>query len=140
VTGFKITTATLDGTGVLLVSVEGELDIATAERLAVPTQVAVSTGRPMILDLSACLFIDSTGLRAVLHTNKVLEEAGETMVVVTDQEQVTNLFSLAAIDNSIRVFGDFNRAIALLDRADTKGTASVPVPAIGGPSTTSPDR
>jgi anti-anti-sigma factor len=137
---FKIRNEMIDGVGALLVSVEGELDISTADQLAEPGQVAVNTGSPMILDLSACPFIDSTGLRFVLHTYKELQEAGKAMVVVTDQEQVRKLFSLTAIDISIPVLADLDAAVAWLDRAHTDGTAaSVPVPSTGEPSTASPD-
>jgi hypothetical protein len=43
---FRLSSATL-------VSVEGELDISTAEELAEPTRLAVNADCPLILDLSA---------------------------------------------------------------------------------------
>jgi anti-anti-sigma regulatory factor len=49
---FQVSTATIDGKGGLIVSVEGELDIATVEQLAEPVGVAVADGRHLVLDLS----------------------------------------------------------------------------------------
>jgi len=138
---FKIRNVSVDSSGALLVSIEGELDIATAKQLAKPTQVAVDTGSPMILDLSTCQFIDSAGLRAVLHAHKLLGEAHRQMVVVTDRGQVRNLLHVTAIDLNAPVFADLDQAIAWFDGADITGTAQpIPVPPIGGPSTASPNR
>jgi anti-sigma B factor antagonist len=98
----------------VLVSVEGELDISTAGELAEPTRLAVSTGCPLVLDLSACTFIDSIGLRFVLRAHTTLEEGGTAMAVVTDHPQVRDLFSLTAIDLSVPVFASLDEALAWL--------------------------
>jgi hypothetical protein len=71
---FELTIATIEGVGALLVSVEGDLEISTAERVTAATDVAVRAGCPLILDLSGCPFIDSTGLRSVLHAHKALTD------------------------------------------------------------------
>ena len=49
---FKITSTTIEDSGVVLVSVEGELDISTAERLLKPAETAISAACPLILDLT----------------------------------------------------------------------------------------
>jgi anti-anti-sigma factor len=99
----------------LLVSVEGELDVSTAEQLAVPAEVATRAGCPLVLDLSECSFIDSTGLRAVLRVHQALTEVGEGMAVVSDGSQVRKMLSVTAIDLSVHVFDTRTEAIAWLD-------------------------
>ena len=111
---FKLSSATLDGTGILLLSVEGELDISTAEQLARPAATAVRYGRPLILDLLGCSFIDDEGLRFVLRMHNALTAVGEGMVVVTDSFHVRKLLSLTAIDLSVGVFADVDSAVAWL--------------------------
>jgi anti-anti-sigma regulatory factor len=65
---FKLSTATLDDVGALLVAVEGALDLSSAQRLA--ELLSVSGGCPVVLDLSGCPFVDSIGLRFVLRANR----------------------------------------------------------------------
>lgn len=141
---FKLSTATLDGIGGWLVSVEGELDISTAEHLAPPCGVAVSTGCPLVLDLSRCTFIDSGGLRFVLRTHTALAETGKPMAVVTDQTQVRKLLSTTAIDMSVPVFAELDEAVAWLgaEGANRAAAPDWPLPAApaGGLSRSSPGR
>ena len=80
---FKARTATLDGFDGLLVSVDGELDIATVRTLAEAAELAVSVSCPLVLDLSECSFIDSMSPHFVLHTQQALAEVGEAMALVT---------------------------------------------------------
>jgi anti-anti-sigma factor len=112
---FKLTSATLDGTGALLLSVDGELDIATAEQLAKPAATAVRYGRPLVLDLLGCSFIDDAGLRFVLRMHNALTAVGEGMVVVTDSRHIRKLLSMTAIDLSVGVFAEVDSAVAWLD-------------------------
>jgi hypothetical protein len=43
---FNVSSKAIGKSSVVLISVEGELDIASAEELVEPTEVAVSTARP----------------------------------------------------------------------------------------------
>jgi anti-sigma B factor antagonist len=127
---FKVSSATLDGSGALLVSVDGELDIATAEELAKPLRVAVSDECPTVIDLCRCPFIDSNGLRLVLRTHHALAEVGQAVAVATAQPEVRKLFSLTAIDLSIPVFADRDKAIAWLGADGAKeASRRQPLPA-----------
>jgi anti-anti-sigma factor len=109
---FNVRTATFDGFGGAVVSVEGELGVATAAALAEPAEVAVNTGCPLILDLSECSFINSVGLRFVLQLHNALTEVGEAMALVTDHSQTRKLLSLTGIDQSVRIFKTRRAAIA----------------------------
>ena len=82
----EVSTATTEGFGGLLVLVEGGLDISTAHQLAAPTEVAISAGCPLVLDLSECSFMDVSGLRAVLRVHH-FTGVGKGMAVVSDQPQ-----------------------------------------------------
>ena len=125
---FKVSSTTIDGTGVLLVSVEGELDIGSAEELVGPTEVAVSAACPLILDLSQCPFIDSSGLRLMLHANHALSDVGARLAVVTDRPQAKRLLSVTGTDQRVPLFESLSEAIAWL-AADAAEGLDVEAPA-----------
>jgi anti-sigma B factor antagonist len=109
---FKVSSTTIEDAGVMLVSVEGELDIASAEQLVAPTEVAVGEASLLILDLSQCSFIDSSGLRLVLHANHALSDVGARLVLVTDQPQAKRLLSVTGIDQRLPIFEALDEALA----------------------------
>jgi anti-sigma B factor antagonist len=134
----KVSSAALDGTGILVVSVEGELDLATAEQLQAPTEVARDADCALLLDLSACSFIDSTGLRTVLQAYRALGAGGDELVVVTGRDSpVQKMLSLTGIDLSIRVFATREEAVAWLgsERVHDATPASLDASTNGGLST-----
>lgn len=128
---FKVSSTTIEGTGVLLVSVEGELDIGSAEELVGPTEVAVSAACPLILDLSQCPFIDSSGLRLMLHANHALSDVGARFAVVTDRPQAKRLLSVTGTDQRVPLFESLSEAIAWL-AADAAGAFGAAAPASTG--------
>ncbi len=135
---FQVSTTPIDGKGGLIVSVEGELDIATVGRLTDPVAAAVDNGRHLVLDLSACPFIDSTALAFVLRTHSALTAEGKAMAVVAGRGEVRKLLSLTAIDRSVPVFAKRGDAVALLGASAATGAAeprgSTPAPIAGRPS------
>ena len=109
---FKVSTSTVDHSG-LLISVEGEFDLSTAEQVGRRAELAIAAGRPLLLDLSRCLFMDSTALRLVLKIHKGLTDgAGRSApMAVVASPAIRGFFSLTAIDLTVPVF--FNREQAL---------------------------
>ena len=122
----------------MIVSVEGELDIATVGQLAESVGVAVADGRHLVLDLSECPFIDSTALAFVLRTHSALDAEGKAMAVVAGRREVRKLMYLTAIDRSVPVFAQRGDAVALLGGSAATGAAeprgSTPAPIAGRPS------
>jgi anti-sigma B factor antagonist len=133
---FRLSSATL-------VTVEGQLDISTAEELAEPTRLAVNADCPLILDLSECTFVDSTGLRYVLHAHTALADSGRAMVVVIDNPHVRDLFALTAIDLTVPVFTNLDEAIGWLGAGTSEAVPPqwwIAASTTGGPSLASPTR
>jgi anti-sigma B factor antagonist len=139
---FKLSTTTIDGIGGLLVSMEGELDISTADRLAEQVSLAVDTDCPLVVDLTGCHFIDSTGLRCLLHAHRSLAGNEQPMGVVVHDGQVRKLLATTAIDLSVPVFDEVDDAVAFLAASKADGAAvpgrSLSAPSAGGPSPSSP--
>ncbi len=61
-----------DGRDVL---VEGELDLETADAFDATLQEALATERSVVVDLTACTFMDSTGLQRVLRHREAASRA-----------------------------------------------------------------
>src|SRR4051812_21687828 len=60
--------------GRTIVSVAGELDLATADEFAAAVRTALATGN-VLIDLGEVVFMDSAGVRAL---NAALRESSET--------------------------------------------------------------
>ena len=129
---FNVSSKAIGKSSVVLISVEGELDIASAEELVEPTEVAVSTARPLVFDLSQCPFIDSSGLRVVLQAHHALSDVGARLALVTDQVQAKRLMSLTGTDLRIPVFKSVDEALAWFE------TDEAEAPNAAGPSASAP--
>ena len=83
-TGFGTTTERLrDGTVVL--SVNGDIDLDTAEAFEMSLTNAIGYGTsPVIVDLSECAFIDSSGLRLLISAGRILNGSGPLTLIVAN--------------------------------------------------------
>jgi anti-sigma B factor antagonist len=102
----------------LRVAVDGELDIASGEHLKRAADAAVVGGRPLILDLSDCAFIDSRGLGLVLQINKELRDRNgpsAPMAIVIGESATRRLFTLTAIDRWVPLFDTLEDAGSWFD-------------------------
>lgn len=91
-----------------VVEVDGDVDMATVDDLEVPLIDAIRDGRqPVILDLSECVFIDSTGIRLVLRAHHVVSESnngnGHNKLAVVARDHVAAILHTTAVDKVIPV-------------------------------------
>ena len=109
--------------GPYLVEAEGEIDIATVNRLEAVLRDAIVEGhRPILLDLGRCSYMDSTGLRAVLSAHKALradDDESPGFAVVVAQSSLIKLFELTRLDQAVRIVPSREAGILLLDGAGT---------------------
>jgi anti-anti-sigma factor len=112
---FQVSTSPIEHDG-LLISVEGEFDLSTADQVQRPAELAISAGRPVLLDLSKCPFMDSTALRLVLKIRKGLTDADQSSVsmAVVASPAVRKYFSITAIDQYVPVFLSRGQALESL--------------------------
>ena len=76
---------------------EGELDLATVGSLAQRLEEAADAGGPILLDVSALKFIDSTGIHAILKAVTGLEERGWCIYLHTDDGEVLRVLELVGL-------------------------------------------
>lgn len=116
---FEATAARLDD-GVRVIAVRGELDLSTATDLEGPLEEAVSSrDASVLLDLSECEFIDSTGIALIVRAWQRLDLAagGEgrgRVVICSDNDQVRRVLEITGIELSIPIHSAKNDALAAL--------------------------
>jgi anti-sigma B factor antagonist len=90
-----------------VVEVDGDLDIATVDDLEEPVIRAIQDGRrPVILDLSECAFIDSSGIRLLLRAHRLLHADGDgdrCLLAVVARDHVASLLRLTSVDKVLAV-------------------------------------
>jgi anti-anti-sigma factor len=101
---FRVEVEDLGG-GIRCFNLSGELDHATAPELREPLQSTIAGGTTAVLvDLSDCGFIDSTGLSVLVHAHSQLVDGatGGRLEICCPDAQVRRLLEITGID---RAFG-----------------------------------
>ncbi len=97
-----------------VVSVTGELELATAPRLRQAVVSLVGDGRvDIVLDLGGVDFIDSIGLGVIVSTLKRVRSHDGRLVVSGAVPRVRALFELTRLDEIIELHDSVERALAL---------------------------
>lgn len=90
--------------GEQVVTVSGELDAFSAPRLREHLeQVARAGHRRVVLDLDDVLFVDSSGLGALVDASKRLREAGGDLVLRSPTPAVAKVLEVTGISQVLRV-------------------------------------
>jgi anti-sigma B factor antagonist len=95
ISGFSIEERRLDGT--VMLTLRGELDLVNAETVAARLDALRAAGEPVLLDLDALDFMDSSGLRVVLNAAEASDASGWPFSVTHGPEQVQRLFESTCV-------------------------------------------
>jgi anti-sigma B factor antagonist len=103
VDGVRATTAQI-GADAYVVSVSGELDIATAGRLAEELErTAERNARRVIVDLVGLTFIDSVALGVLTEEARRLRAAGGACIVVSQDPRILRVFEITGLNQIFRI-------------------------------------
>jgi anti-sigma B factor antagonist len=94
-----------------IVSVDGDLDLASSPRLSSLLDRLVCERSALVVDLTNCTFIDSTGLAAILHGARPLV----SFAVVCGDGVPGELLRMTSIDETIPVYPRLDEALEALD-------------------------
>jgi anti-sigma B factor antagonist len=84
------------------IRLEGELDIATAERIQDELAIAeASDARSIVLDLSGLTFMDSTGVRLLLSADARSRADSNRLSIVRGPASVQRVFVLSGVDSTL---------------------------------------
>lgn len=116
---FDVRKEQLDG-GISAITVQGELDMSTAPQLEQQLEEALADSEALImLDLSQCEFIDSTGIALIVRSWQRLDrEAGGEgkgrLVLCSHNHQVRRLLKITGVESSISMHDRRDEALAEL--------------------------
>ena len=98
-----------------LVSVSGELDLHTAERIKRSIGEADAVGADtVVIDLSEISFIDSTALGALVQEAKRLEGRGDSLVLVTNDPRTRQVLEVTGLDRVLLTYATLHDALSEL--------------------------
>jgi anti-anti-sigma factor len=103
--------------GVRTISVRGELDLSTAPELEGPLDDALQSGEGSVLiDLSGCEFIDSTGIALIVRAWQRLDsgEDGRRLVICSQNDQVRRVLEITGLELSIPLHTSRDEALAAM--------------------------
>jgi anti-sigma B factor antagonist len=93
--------------GYELLSVEGELDVATAPRMiAALNEALADMENPLVVDLSEVVFMDSTGLALLMNARRRVVRRGQGFAIVCPVGPISRVFEIADMVESLRVYPD----------------------------------
>jgi anti-anti-sigma factor len=93
--------------GAPLLSVRGELDLASSPVLEEELERVISAGPALvIIDLRELDFMDSTGLSVLIRAHQRAEESGHRLGIVNGSRQVRRLLSLTGVADRLMIVDD----------------------------------
>jgi len=99
--------------GTHVINVRGEIHVSTAPQFSQRLQEAIDNGnRAIVLDLSAVVFIDSTGLSVLLNGLRRVTQLQGRMALVCANPTVLRLFEITSLDATFDIFAERNAAFA----------------------------
>ena len=114
--GIRLTEETFDPSGLVL-TVNGELDIATAPTLRARLDAAIEGGtRRLVIDLSAVLFLDSVALATIVHAKQRLAEDGRLAIAVDPTSYVMLVFESGGLSQVLDLVETRDQAIEHVSR------------------------
>lgn len=97
-----------------IVAVEGELDMNTAAALERELEGPLNSARaPLLVDLSRCEFIDSTGIALLVRSWQVFEKDGNFALCGVG-DQVKRVLDITGLEQTIPTHPDREQALARL--------------------------
>jgi anti-sigma B factor antagonist len=100
-----------------VVRVTGEVDMSHEEQLRAELRRAVEAdAKGIVVDLTECEFIDSSGIRALLLSRKEKQTQGgsETLAVAASSDQILRILGVMGLDQVIPIRPTVEEAAAAL--------------------------
>jgi hypothetical protein len=125
---FHVSTSRFTYPGATVIAFDGQFDLASVNSVATPAEESILTRRPILFDLSACTFIDSSAMRFLIQVARLPDVP---MAIVIGESPIRSAFAVLPMNEGVPVFPSFERALDWLrDRrepADQSSSAPAPV-------------
>ena len=106
---FEISGREVDG--IHIVSVSGEIDVATAPELRDRLQAVTGSGRTTVVDLLGVTFLDSTALGVLVGALKRSRESGGQLRLVLDQPRILKVFEITGLSDVFAIHATVAQAL-----------------------------
>jgi anti-anti-sigma factor len=114
--GIELTEEPFEPEGLVL-TVNGELDIATAPALRERLNSAIDAGtHRLVIDLSALSFLDSVALATIVHAKQRLPEHGVMAIAIDPSSYVMLVFESGGLPRVLDLVETREQAIELVSR------------------------
>lgn len=99
-----------------MIAVRGELDLNTAPELEAPLDDALAGSPAIVVNLTDCEFIDSTGVALLVRAWQRVSDNGASedgrFVICCPNSQVARLLQITGVETSIPLHDNLDDAIA----------------------------
>lgn len=96
--------ATTPGSDRYVITVSGEVDLATSPQLDTAVIAAIDSGATsVVIDLTDVSFMDSSGLGVIVRALKRCREAENDLDLVITNERVLKVFGITGLDQVIPI-------------------------------------
>ena len=85
--------------GALVVAPSGEIDMATADRVADALRDGGAAHDVVVLDLRGVTFLDTSGVRLVVAEQRRAQEEGHRFAVVRGPDTVQRIFTISGLSD-----------------------------------------
>ena len=114
---FSVKTGQRDGAAVI--TVEGEFDLAGVPEFDRARNQALRWKSPIVVDLTDCEFIDSTGIGCLIEGFRAAAQAGLPYALVGSGLQVKRVLELVGISDHVPSFDSLGAALAGVRTAES---------------------
>jgi anti-sigma B factor antagonist len=120
---FVAATERLDN-GTPVVRVMGEVDLATVPALEKALLGVGDRTGAVIVDLTGCTFLESSGLRALVATRGRLQRSNRRMALVLSTPTVLRVFEITGLDELFEIYPSLGAASTAMATAIAPGGSS----------------
>jgi anti-sigma B factor antagonist len=99
--------------GVVVLSLHGEIDVATAPQLRQEiVEIASAGSGPLVIDLEGVDFLDSTGLGVLVSGLKRFRTLGSDVVLVSTRPRILKVFEITGLMQVFSINASVDDAVA----------------------------
>lgn len=92
--------------GHVLITLAGDVDLAVHARFQAEAEPWVSAGMDVVLDCSKVTFLDSMGLRVLVHLRRMVLDNGRDFTLLAPSGPVLRVLELAGVQGLFQVIDD----------------------------------
>ncbi|WP_176929560.1 STAS domain-containing protein [Lentzea albidocapillata] len=110
-----LTVRTAEVAGLMVVAVEGEIDVDTADDVLTAVRLGFAADGPaLIADLTLVSFFGSTGISTLISAHELAEEHGKKLHIVAPQRAVRRPLQVTGVADVLSLYDSVEEAVSAL--------------------------